>query len=83
MILPGSCTEISWLLLLLLHVLACRRGGDLLLKLINPDAAKPAADLEQPELLQALMKLLLGDQVGALTRLHHASRCMYERAVSW
>lgn len=42
----------------------CRRGGDLLVKLINPDAAKPAVDLEQKELVESLIKLLLGDQVS-------------------
>jgi hypothetical protein len=40
-----------------------RRGGDLLVKLINPDAAKPAVDLEQKELVESLVRLLLGDQV--------------------
>lgn len=41
-----------------------RRGSDLLVKLVNPDAAKPAVDLEQRPLIEALMALLLGDQVG-------------------
>lgn len=47
----------------LLGVLPFRRGGDLLLKLINPDAAKPAVDLEQAQVVEALMALMLGDQV--------------------
>eukprot|EP00879_Flechtneria_rotunda_P019701 GHRR01020702.1.p1 GENE.GHRR01020702.1~~GHRR01020702.1.p1 ORF type:complete len:263 (+),score=132.79 GHRR01020702.1:1-789(+) len=39
-----------------------RRGNDMLIKIINPDAAKPAVDLEQPALVESLMKLMLGDQ---------------------
>ena len=34
------------------------------MKLVNPDAAKPAVDLEQRALVEALIRLLLGDQVG-------------------
>lgn len=41
-----------------------RRGSDLLVKLINPDAARPAVDLESQQLVTALMKLMLGDQVS-------------------
>jgi hypothetical protein len=41
-----------------------RRGGDLLQKLANPDAAKPAVDLEGQSLVDGLLALLLGDQVG-------------------
>jgi hypothetical protein len=40
-----------------------RRGADLLQKLVNPDAARPAVDLERPALVAALTALLLGDQV--------------------
>jgi hypothetical protein len=33
-------------------------------KVVNPDAAKPAVDLEQQAVVAGLMGLLLGDQVG-------------------
>eukprot|EP00878_Enallax_costatus_P020969 GHUV01022185.1.p1 GENE.GHUV01022185.1~~GHUV01022185.1.p1 ORF type:complete len:557 (+),score=262.61 GHUV01022185.1:128-1798(+) len=39
-----------------------RRGSDLLVKIINPDAARPAVDLESPPLVKSLMTLMLGDQ---------------------
>uniref|UniRef100_A0A383W1Y8 Proteasome component Ecm29 N-terminal domain-containing protein n=1 Tax=Tetradesmus obliquus TaxID=3088 RepID=A0A383W1Y8_TETOB len=39
-----------------------RRGADLLQKLVNPDAAKPAVDLESVALVGGLTALLLGDQ---------------------
>jgi hypothetical protein len=42
-----------------------RRGAELLQKLVNPDAARPAVDLEARRLVEGLMALLLGDQVGA------------------
>jgi hypothetical protein len=44
---------------------APRRGSDLLTKVVNPEAAKPAVDLEQEALVSQLMGLLLGDQVCA------------------
>lgn len=34
------------------------------MKVVNPDAAKPAVDLEQPAVVTGLMGLLLGDQVS-------------------
>lgn len=48
----------------LLSCLPPRRGSDLLLKLVNPDAARPAVDLESQPLVNSLMALMLGDQVG-------------------
>jgi hypothetical protein len=50
---------------------AGRRGGELLLKLVNPDAAQPSVDLERPEVVEPLIRLLLGDQVTPGGKLTH------------
>lgn len=62
--LSHTCTLFPATLTLVTPSKQHRRGGDLLIKLINPDAARPAVNLEQPALVEALMGLLLGDQVG-------------------
>ncbi|KAF6252865.1 proteasome stabiliser ECM29 [Scenedesmus sp. NREL 46B-D3] len=65
---PAAYLSSEELLLVLLaascdpYEAVARRGADLLQKLVNPDAARPAVDLEGQALVDGLVALLLGDQ---------------------